>query len=137
MIFGGPTPQQVLQQYSAVVGKPPLLEEAYFGHHQCRFGYKNIAEIKEMVRGYEDNALPLDGIWFDIDHMDSYQDFTLDPKNYPLDLVNDFVGQQHKRGRLIIPIIDPGIKINETLSSFIDGIEMNVFVTLGTSSSEV
>lgn len=65
--FAGPTADQVIEQYTRIVGRPPLYEPKFFGFHQCRFGYKTLQDWKTVVKGFEASKLPLDGIWFDIE----------------------------------------------------------------------
>lgn len=40
--------------------------------HQCRWGYKNSSMLKDVIKGYENNDIPLDTIWSDIDYMVDY-----------------------------------------------------------------
>ena len=128
VVFAGPSAQQVVKQLTQVIGRPAMQEEWVFGLHQSRFGYRNVAHLKHVVNGYKSSVLPLDGIWFDIDYMDSYQDFTLDPVNFPQKEVAEFIAKGKSEGRKAICIIDPGIKINSTLKSFRDGVEMGIFM---------
>lgn len=65
--FAGPTPDAVIEQYTSIIGRPPLWEPWIFGLHQCRFGYKTLAAWMEVVKEYNGHDLPLDGIWFDIE----------------------------------------------------------------------
>lgn len=64
--FAGPTPDDVLEQYTRIVGRPPLIESKYFGIYQSRFGYNTLKDVQEVVHQYEKNELPLDGIFLDI-----------------------------------------------------------------------
>lgn len=66
--FAGPTPDKVVEQYTRIIGRPPLMEPKFFGLHQCRYGYKTLEEWKMVVQGFEEHAIPLDGIWFDIEY---------------------------------------------------------------------
>lgn len=78
------------------------------GFHQCRWGYKNVSDITNVVENYNKSQIPLDVIWNDDDHMDGAKDFTLDPINYPEYKLRPFLDRIHANGMRYVVLIDPG-----------------------------
>eukprot|EP01023_Acetabularia_acetabulum_P042888 TRINITY_DN4274_c1_g1_i1.p1 TRINITY_DN4274_c1_g1~~TRINITY_DN4274_c1_g1_i1.p1 ORF type:complete len:981 (+),score=174.94 TRINITY_DN4274_c1_g1_i1:29-2944(+) len=127
-IFLGPSPEQVMQQYTTLIGTPMLPAYWALGFHQCKYGYKNIQEVEEVVKSYSQADIPLETIWLDIDHMDLKKDFTLDPVNYPPDQVKVFVDNLHKQNQKIVPIVDPGIAVSVGYTPYDDGVVDEIFL---------
>jgi len=78
------------------------------GFHQSRYGYKNVEQLDSVMKKYAEVKLPVESMWSDIDHMDRYMDFTLDPVNYPVEKLLPFVENLHKNHQKFIMILDPG-----------------------------
>lgn len=65
----GPSPVDVSRQYAEIVGTPALTPYWGFGFHNCRYGYRDVFEVAEMVSNYSIARIPLETAWTDIDYM--------------------------------------------------------------------
>lgn len=61
-----------------------------------------------MVAKYKDAGLPLEAMWSDIDYMDRYMDFTVNPDTYPQVEFRKFVDKLHANDQKFMMIVDPG-----------------------------
>lgn len=60
--------------------------------------------------------------------MEEKKDFTLDPINFPEKELSDFVESLLHSHKRIIPILDPGIKIEENYGPYTRGLEQRIFI---------
>ena len=75
--------EDVIKKYHQIIGKPALPPFWSLGYFQSAWAYKNQDDYQEVVKGYKDAGIPLEGVFFDIPYMDSYLNFEVDSKNFP------------------------------------------------------
>jgi alpha-glucosidase (family GH31 glycosyl hydrolase) len=75
--LGEQSPETTVEKLNLYSGRAAIPPFWSFGFHQCRYGYKDITYLENVVVNYEKNGLPLDTIWTDIDYMIDYEDFTI------------------------------------------------------------
>ncbi|CAD7697322.1 unnamed protein product [Ostreobium quekettii] len=93
-----------------------------------RWGYSNVEEVETVVKQYEKADIPLEAMWTDIDYMDGFRDFTLDPNNFGMSQMRTLVKKLHANGQRWVPIIDPGIKVDPGYPAYDDGIREDIFL---------
>ena len=79
----GDTPKEIVENYTAVVGRAPLMPENVMGFWQCRLRYRSQEEILEVAREYKRRNVPLDVIVLDFFHWDLQGDWDFDKKYFP------------------------------------------------------
>lgn len=106
------TAEDVLRKYHSFVGKPYLPPFWALGYHQSRYGWKDLETVRKVVEKFDEEDIPLDAIWADVDYMDNYTDFTVDPVRYKG--LSAFVAELHTKSMHWVPIIVPGLRRNLT-----------------------
>uniref|UniRef100_A0A7E4VML4 P-type domain-containing protein n=1 Tax=Panagrellus redivivus TaxID=6233 RepID=A0A7E4VML4_PANRE len=81
-IFPGPSVEDVIRQYTLLVGKPLLPPYWALGYQLSRYGYKGTSDIADTVNRMRAAGIPQDVQYSDIDYMDGGRDFTYDPNNF-------------------------------------------------------
>lgn len=127
-IFNGPSPADVVSQYTSIVGRPAMMPYWSLGFHNCKYGYTSVYQVEDVVANYAAAQIPLDTQWMDIDYMQDYRDFTVDAKNFPQAEVASFVDKLHQNGQHFVPIVDPGIMVYAGYEAYEKGIKEDLFI---------
>ena len=126
------SPENVLRDIHYLIGKPILPPFWSLGYHQCRWGFHNFSEFKNVYETYKLKKIPIDAMWIDIDAMNNYLIFTLD-KNKFKELPDYIDNVIHKDNGYFVPIIDIGLGYDkEDISKYIKiGNDNNLFIKSG------
>jgi alpha-glucosidase (family GH31 glycosyl hydrolase) len=145
--FAGPTPEEVIQQYQTVIGKPYM--PPYWGLgfqvsclslwselkrftflvllQLCRYGYNTLANMMAAWNRTISNGIPLDVQWGDIDTFNNQTDFTYNTVGFAG--FPQFVDHLHDIGMKFVTILDPTIDSQQqNYSAFILGEQQNIWI---------
>ena len=124
-VMTGETPDEIVTAFRRLTGSSYIPPKWAFGYGQSRWGYKSDDDIREVARRYAELNIPIDMIYMDIDYMDNYKVFTLDPERFP-DLPG-FVSEMKSQGIHVIPNTDPGVKIEPGYDIYEEGLEKGYY----------
>jgi alpha-glucosidase len=147
--LAGPSPIEVSQQYSQVIGLPAMMPYWGFGFHQCRYGMQDVYEVADVVYNYSMAGIPLETMWTDIDYlsplnprrchdingqqMDLRKVFTLDSDRFPLEKVRELVTYLHDHDQHYIVMVDPAVAYQD-YAPFNNGVDAEAFMRLDNGS---
>ena len=124
----GPSLPELTRKLQRLVGTTPLPPLWALGHHQCRWGYAGAKDLQNLDRQFTEHKIPTDGLWLDIDYMDRYKVFTFADKHWGNDTqLRKSLASLARKGRRVIPILDPGVKVEPGYVVQDDGLKQGVF----------
>nr|XP_022314501.1 maltase-glucoamylase, intestinal-like [Crassostrea virginica] len=106
-VFMGPTPENVVQQYTKAIGRPFLPPYWSLGFQLCKYGYNSLENMKAAVDRTRNANIPHDVQYADIDHMEEQKDFTIDNKTYYG--LKEYFDELRSNGMRTIIILDPAL----------------------------
>ncbi|XP_077974484.1 lysosomal alpha-glucosidase-like [Styela clava] len=128
-IFLGPSPEEVIQQYTDTVGRPFMPPMWSLGYHLCRWGYLTANTTLDYVEKMREAKIPQDVQWNDIDYMDRQLDFTYNSTTFST--LPSLVKNLHSHRQHYVMIVDPGISSDQpkgSYSPFDDAVASHVLV---------
>ena len=82
-ITAGDTPAEIVERYSCVTGKVPMMPEFALGFWQCKLRYETQEEVLQVAREYFRRRILLSVIVIDFLHWPQQGDWNFEPKYFP------------------------------------------------------
>ncbi|MBA9088291.1 alpha-glucosidase [Fontibacillus solani] len=121
----GPGFKDVVTNYSILTGTMPLPPLWSLGYQQSRFSYMNQEEVIQLAHNFRSKGIPCDVIYLDIHYMDDYKVFTFDMDRFPDPAA--MMSELKELGFRIVPVVDPGVKVQNGYEVYEQGIEEGRF----------
>jgi alpha 1,3-glucosidase len=83
LILPGPDPEALFKQYANLTGTTDLPPQWALGYHQCRWNYIDEHDVLEVQRRFDEEDIPLDVTWLDIEYAEEHRYFDWDKKHFP------------------------------------------------------
>lgn len=97
-ILPGPKPADVFKQYTGLTGTQALPAHWALGYHQCRWNYVSSDDVRTVQKRFDEEDIPVDVFWLDIEYSEEHKYFIWDKKNFPdpVDMTNDVAAIDRK-----------------------------------------
>lgn len=79
----GEDAKEIVEHYTAVTGRAPMIPEGLLGLWQCKLRYRTQDEVLGVARKYKELGIPLDVIVIDFFHWTRQGDWHFDPEYWP------------------------------------------------------
>ncbi|XP_068224181.1 sucrase-isomaltase, intestinal-like [Palaemon carinicauda] len=109
-VFLGPYPEDLVHQYTGLVGNPMNPPYWALGFQLSRWGYNSTNGVRETRERMRAMGIPQDVQTLDIDYMDKRKDFTYDPEAWA-DLP-ELIQELHNDNLKVTLILDPALVID-------------------------
>lgn len=119
------TPAAILQNYTTVTGRAPLMPENVLGLWQCKLRYRTQEEVLTVARKYKELGIPLDVIVIDFFHWIRQGDWGFDPQYWPDPKA--MVDELHAMGTRVMVSVWPSV--DRKCSHFEEMYEKGLLVT--------
>jgi len=83
IMIAGETPAEIMEQYTEITGRAPLLPEWAARFWQCKLRYETQDELLEVAREYKKRDIPISVIVCDFFHWTLQGEWKFDPKRWP------------------------------------------------------
>ena len=124
--FYNEDPEEVIRAYHMVIGFPTFPPFWALGFHQSAWRYNTTKLIDEVLEKYDQNNIPLEGIWLDIEYMEQYRNFEVDKKRFPN--LAKTASSIHKKGQKLVVIVEAGLAVDDKYTSYLEAVSNNLLI---------
>jgi len=117
---------KVIEHYTSLTGRIQLPPLWGIGYHQSRCSYYPQEKVEWIASTFRQKKIPLDCIVLDADYQQGYQPFRVNKQRFP-DMAA-LAASLAKQNIELTASVYPGVAIDTTYHSYVDGMEKNVFV---------
>ena len=109
------TPElDIIHEFREMIGKSYIAPFWAFGVAQSRWGYKSRQDLEDVINGFKEKKLPLDMLFFDIDCLEEFEDFTFNNTFYKDGKIDSGFFKGLKEDKIhLIPIVDAAVKVKD------------------------
>ncbi|XP_077637197.1 putative maltase-glucoamylase 2 [Crocuta crocuta] len=125
-VFLGNTPEQVVQEYLELIGRPSLPLYWSLGFQLSRRNYGGINGLRAVVKRNCEAKIPYDVQYSDVDYMEGGKDFTFDNTIYTH--LENFPQELHNQGMKYVIMMHPGILRKSGYQPYDNGSERRVWI---------
>ncbi len=121
----GPDIKRVISDYTKLTGRMEVPPKWALGYQQSRYSYYPESSVRRVANALRDRNIPCDVLYLDIHYMDEYRVFTWNKERFPQP--EKMLSDLKEMGYKIVPIIDPGVKVDSNYFVAKEGVEKDLF----------
>lgn len=105
IFFYGPSLKQILQQYTALTGRPPLIPRWGFGLWATSYPQEHQNRVEEVAHAHQEHHIPLDAIILDYHWEEHYHNFQWRKSLFPQpdQMIRNLLSKGIKTGLIFTP----------------------------------
>ncbi|GJE94653.1 glycoside hydrolase family 31 protein [Phanerochaete sordida] len=133
-LLPGPKPADIFKQYTGLTGTQALPPQWSIAYHQCRWNYVSSDDVRSVQTRFDEEDMPVDVFWLDIEYAEEHKYFIWDKKNFPdpVDMVNDVSAVERK----MVVIVDPHLKRVHSYPVYKEAQDLDVLAKVKDGQSE-
>lgn len=117
VLFLGDNPNDVLNKYTNLTGRPMLPPVSSIGYHQCRWNYMNELDVLTVEHEMDHYHIPVDYIWLDLEYTEDKKYFTWKLNSFPNP--KRLLQKLARFSRHLVVLIDPHLQKGYAISDVI------------------